>query len=236
MKFKTLGDQIIVFLNNIFCSGKVWLCELNSLKAKRGVTPKRGMKGVKFHTQGIEFHFPVVTFHTRRGIEFHSPVITFHTRMCLHMVKERASIRIHTSSGNSFRVCHQVRQGWSSCHRDVEFLVIQKGGVMNKLNSLGFYSSSFFPLFLAQMKTSSTAKKTHIGFIFFKGKFLYNFFFFKNKGCVVLWPYQFTLKSILRQKKNYRNSNIFPCKIIIFQKSSERNQNPSRYYYNFYDN
>jgi hypothetical protein len=40
----------------------------------------------------------------------------------------------------------------------------------------------------------------------------------------------FTLKSILRQKKNYGNSNISPCENIIFQKSSKRNQNPSRYY------
>jgi hypothetical protein len=42
----------------------------------------------------------------------------------------------------------------------------------------------------------------------------------------------FTLKSILsRQKKNYGNSNISPCKnILIFKKSSKRNQNPSRYY------
>jgi hypothetical protein len=40
----------------------------------------------------------------------------------------------------------------------------------------------------------------------------------------------FTLKSILRQKKNYGNSNISPYKNIIFQKSSKRNQNPSRYY------
>jgi len=40
----------------------------------------------------------------------------------------------------------------------------------------------------------------------------------------------FTLKSILRQKKNYKNSNTSPCKIIIFKKSSKRNQNPSRYY------
>jgi hypothetical protein len=41
----------------------------------------------------------------------------------------------------------------------------------------------------------------------------------------------FTLKSILRQKNNYGNSNLSPCKnILIFQKSSERNQNPSRYY------
>jgi hypothetical protein len=41
---------------------------------------------------------------------------------------------------------------------------------------------------------------------------------------------QFTLKSILMQKKKYGNSNISPCQNIIFQKSSERNQSPSRYY------
>ncbi len=41
----------------------------------------------------------------------------------------------------------------------------------------------------------------------------------------------FTLNSILRQKKNYVNSNISPCKNrLIFKKSSKRNQNPSRYY------
>jgi hypothetical protein len=40
----------------------------------------------------------------------------------------------------------------------------------------------------------------------------------------------FTVKSILRQKKNYGNSNISPCKNIIFKKSSKRSQNPSRYY------
>ncbi len=39
----------------------------------------------------------------------------------------------------------------------------------------------------------------------------------------------FTLTCILRQKKNYGNSNISPWKNIIFQKSSLRNQNPSRY-------
>jgi hypothetical protein len=44
-----------------------------------------------------------------------------------------------------------------------------------------------------------------------------------NKGCVTLWPLPFTLKSILRQKKNYGNTNISPCKNIIFKKSSERN-------------
>jgi hypothetical protein len=40
----------------------------------------------------------------------------------------------------------------------------------------------------------------------------------------------FTLKSILRPKKDYGNSNISSYKNIIFQKSSKRNQNPSRYY------
>jgi hypothetical protein len=33
-----------------------------------------------------------------------------------------------------------------------------------------------------------------------------------------------------RQKKNYGNSNISPCKNIIFKNSSKRNQNPSKYY------
>jgi len=43
----------------------------------------------------------------------------------------------------------------------------------------------------------------------------------------------FTLKSILRQKKNYGNSNISPCKKYnLKKKSSKKNQNPSRYYYN----
>jgi hypothetical protein len=45
----------------------------------------------------------------------------------------------------------------------------------------------------------------------------------------------FTLKRILRQKKNYGNSNISPCKNIFFKKSTKRNQNPSRYY-NFITN
>jgi hypothetical protein len=40
----------------------------------------------------------------------------------------------------------------------------------------------------------------------------------------------FTLKSILRQKKNYKNPNISPYP--IFKKPSNRNQNPSRDYYN----
>jgi len=39
-----------------------------------------------------------------------------------------------------------------------------------------------------------------------------------------------TLKSIFRQKNNYGNSNISPCKNIIFKTISKRNQNSSRYY------
>ncbi len=40
----------------------------------------------------------------------------------------------------------------------------------------------------------------------------------------------FTLKKNLRQKKNYENSKISPCKNIMSKKYSKRNQNPSRYY------
>jgi len=52
---------------------------------------------------------------------------------------------------------------------------------------------------------------------------------FKIEAChtAALW---FTSKHILRQKKNYGNSNISPCKSIIFNKSSKWNQNPSRCY------
>jgi hypothetical protein len=36
------------------------------------------------------------------------------------------------------------------------------------------------------------------------------------------------IKNILKKKENHGNSNITPCKNIIFQKFSKRNQNPSR--------
>jgi hypothetical protein len=45
--------------------------------------------------------------------------------------------------------------------------------------------------------------------------------------CVAL---PFTLKGMLMQKKNYENSNISPCKTIIFKKILLKNQNPSRHY------
>jgi hypothetical protein len=40
----------------------------------------------------------------------------------------------------------------------------------------------------------------------------------------------YILKGILRQKKNYENSNISPCKNVIFKKSSKKSQNLSRNY------
>jgi len=60
----------------------------------------------------------------------------------------------------------------------------------------------------------------------------YSFKQFKKKWVCHTLALPFILKSITRQKKkNYGNSNISPCKNnIIFKKSSERNQNPSRYY------
>jgi hypothetical protein len=47
-----------------------------------------------------------------------------------------------------------------------------------------------------------------------------------KQGACHMVALPFTLKSILRQEKNYGNSNISPCKNIIFKKSSKRNQNP----------
>jgi hypothetical protein len=54
-----------------------------------------------------------------------------------------------------------------------------------------------------------------------------------NKGVVChTLALPFTLKSVeMQKKKNYENSNISPCKNIIFKKqSSERNQNHSKYH------
>jgi hypothetical protein len=39
----------------------------------------------------------------------------------------------------------------------------------------------------------------------------------ENKGVCHTAGLPFTLKSILRQKKNYENSNISPCKNIFFK-------------------
>ncbi len=56
---------------------------------------------------------------------------------------------------------------------------------------------------------------------------------FKNKGFVTWVALPFTLTSILRQKKNYGNSNISPCKKYKSSKNPPKEtQNPSRYYYN----
>jgi hypothetical protein len=37
------------------------------------------------------------------------------------------------------------------------------------------------------------------------------------------------IQKVSQGKNPYENSNILPCKNIIFKKSSKRNQNPSRY-------
>jgi len=52
----------------------------------------------------------------------------------------------------------------------------------------------------------------------------------RKQGVCHTLAYPFTLKHILRQKKNYGNSNISPCKNTISKKSSKRNQNHSRHY------
>jgi hypothetical protein len=56
----------------------------------------------------------------------------------------------------------------------------------------------------------------------------------KTRGvCVTLWPCHLHLKVSQGKRKNYGNSNISPCKNIIFPRKSsqKRHQNPSRYYY-----
>ncbi len=52
----------------------------------------------------------------------------------------------------------------------------------------------------------------------------------KKQGVCHTMALPFTLKSILRQKKNYGDSNISSCKSIIFKQSSKRIENPSKYY------
>jgi len=53
----------------------------------------------------------------------------------------------------------------------------------------------------------------------------------QNKEGVTLGLGHLHFKSILRKKKKKEeNSNISPCKNIIFKKSSITNQNPSLYY------
>jgi len=54
-----------------------------------------------------------------------------------------------------------------------------------------------------------------------------------NKGCVRLWPLPFTLKCILRPKKNDENSNISPRKNIPnLQKSPLKETKILQRYYN----
>ncbi len=51
-----------------------------------------------------------------------------------------------------------------------------------------------------------------------------------KQGVCHIMGLPFALKSILRHKKNYENSNISSFENIIFKKSSKKNQNPSRYH------
>ncbi len=51
-----------------------------------------------------------------------------------------------------------------------------------------------------------------------------------NKGCVTLWPF---IKNYFKAKEELWKLKYFTMqKYLIFKKSSKRNQNPSRYYYN----
>jgi hypothetical protein len=54
---------------------------------------------------------------------------------------------------------------------------------------------------------------------------------FKQGVGVTLWPCRFTFKKYIKAKEElWKLKYISPCKNIVFKKSSERNQNPSRYY------
>jgi len=74
----------------------------------------------------------------------------------------------------------------------------------------------------------------HSGFLFLTQKLGKNsrILFSSVSLTKILEIYENLLQSILRQKKNYENSNyISPFQNIIFKKkSSKRNQNPSRYH------
>jgi hypothetical protein len=62
---------------------------------------------------------------------------------------------------------------------------------------------------------------------FFPGKIPY--FCNVNKG-VSHCGLAIYIKTYPKEKEELWNSNISPCKNIIFKKSSKRNQNPSKYY------
>ncbi len=108
-----------------------------------------------------------------------------------------------------------IRSKSSSCRSWGWQTIKSFGGVMNsrKLYVVGF--SSWFLVWNVNLSFTSNCITQDI---------------WGNKGCVTLWPLPFTLKSFLRQKKNYGNSNISSCKSIIFKKSSRRNKNPWGYY------
>jgi hypothetical protein len=59
----------------------------------------------------------------------------------------------------------------------------------------------------------------------------------KKQGVCHIVALLFTLKNIKAKEELWKIKYIIsPCKNIIFKKSSKRNPNPSRYYYNFVTN
>jgi hypothetical protein len=52
----------------------------------------------------------------------------------------------------------------------------------------------------------------------------------ETKGCVTPWPCHLHEKVSSGKRRSNENSNISPCKNIIFEESSKANQNPSRDY------
>jgi hypothetical protein len=67
---------------------------------------------------------------------------------------------------------------------------------------------------------------------FYLQNYLSPFLAWANNSPIINWGYlPFTIKkSILRQKKNFGNSNIYHAKKYSSKKPSKRNQNPSKYH------
>jgi hypothetical protein len=85
-----------------------------------------------------------------------------------------------------------------------------KGWGNEQTELIGFLFFFFFPPFFGTNENKFYCKKTHIGFIFFKGKFLYNFFFFLKQGvcCTVALPIY--IKKYLKAKEELQKLKYFP--------------------------
>jgi hypothetical protein len=95
--------------------------------------------------------------------------------------------------------------------------------------SHSFHMNIFIEPF-SQMKKTQLKIKTENCIEFLGAPFLISIFKWILLLEIQIRACHLLLKSILRQNKNYENSNISPCKNKISKKSSKRNQNPSRYY------